>query len=897
MVRARLALWLLVAAGLPVLAGGPPRAGSVRFEFTSADPVYLGRDDVARVAGIRPGDPVGPDDLQYAIQNLYALNVFRSVEVYTDDAAAPQVVFRLDPFPMVDGLRWEGVRSIKRRELARTANVVRRMLLTDDMSDSIRAKIVDLYQEQGFLDASASLKLQPAPQGYDLTVAVDEGRRYRCRRPDAEMLDGQLLPEARALLGRLVNRFYARQALDKAQKEIRKIYQQKDYPAIRVEYFIDPDPDAATVTPVFLLDVGPRLGVRVEGHRVGRDDLQKTLAIYRLADVSPFAEEISRDDLASFLKNENVPVAAVRSTRRAAPEGAGEEIVFTVEKGERRRVPLRVEGIEALSRRSVLRGADVPDELGGTDPAVLAPVKGRIEKYYQQRGYMDAVVNFQVSQKHGQDRILAQVSEGALLRLGGVAVITGDVAMPDGLADRLGADRGQPFTADLVEKIRAEVSDRFSAGGYLVESIEVRQTRSGEQVDLEVTPRLGGPYELDNVVVIGRFSTRPSVMRRLIPLQGDRPLDMNGVYRAESGLYSSGIFENVSIEVPAVYGRENARNAVFNLREAPRFTFGYGLGYQEWEKVRGLVEINDGNFLGRGWNAGLLFRLSEKKALVQLSFFDEQILLGKYPFTLSIYALQEDQISYKSQQLSIFAQTSKPLNPISTLFFRLGFENIKNYDLQASYDPSELTREEEPLTLTSFSVNYLRDTRDSLVDPERGTVGSVSVAVAPNIFGVNTGFVKLFCQEQYYRMLVDSVVLAASFRLGWIAPFGGDDPVPISERFFAGGSNTLRGFAVDRAGPLDPETHEPLGGNALVIGNLELRFPIYKVVQGAVFYDVGNVFVDFASARWEDVSHSVGAGLRLKTPFGPIRLDFGYSLKDLPYDKRNQFFITIGNPF
>ena len=895
--RTRLALWLLIAAGLPVLAGDPPRAGAVRFEFKSGEPVYLTRSEVARVAGIRTGDPAGPDELQCAVQNLYTLNVFRSVEVYTGDAAAPEVVFRLDAFPMVDGLHWEGVRSVKRRELARTANVVRRMLLTDDMSPNIRTKIVDLYHDQGFLDASAGLKLAPGKQGDDLTVVVDEGRRYRCRRPDTEVLDGQLLPEVRVLLGRLVNRPYTRQTLDKTQKEIRKLYQDKNYPAIRVEYFIDADPDAATVTPVYLLDAGPRLSVQVEGHRVGREDLQKTLAIYRLGDVSPFAEEISRDDLAGFLKNEKVPVAAVRSSRRAAPGGEGEEVVFTVEKGERRRVPLRVEGIEVFSRRSVLRGADVPDELGGTDPAVLAPVKGRIEKYYQQRGYVDALVNFQVVPKHGKDQILAQVSEGTLFQLGGVAVNPGDAAMPEGLPGLLETERGQPFTADLVEKIRAEVSDRFSAEGYLVESIEVRQSRRGELVDLDVTPRLSGPYELDNVVVIGRFATRPAVMRRLIPLQGNRPLDTNSVYRAESGLYSSGIFESVTIEVPSVYGRENARNAIFNLREAPRFTFGYGLGYQEWEKVRGMVEINDGNFLGRGWNAGLLFRLSEKKTLVQLSFFDEQILLDKYPLSLSIYALQEDQVSYKSQQLSIFAQTSKPLSSISTLFFRLGFENIKNYDLQASYDPSELTREEEPLTLPSFSTTYLRDTRDSLTDPEQGTVSSVSVAVAPNIFGVHTGFVKLFCQEQYYRTVVDSVVLAASFRLGWIAPFGGDNPVPISERFFAGGSNTLRGFAVDRAGPLDPETHEPLGGNALVIGNLELRFPIYKMVQGAVFYDVGNVFVDFSSARWEDISHSVGAGLRLKTPFGPIRLDFGYSLKDLPYDKRDQFFITIGNPF
>jgi outer membrane protein insertion porin family len=888
---------LLLLPGLAVRGQELPRAGEIRFEFETDEPAYISRASLAGVAGIRSGQALSAEAFQFAIQNLYALKIFRSVAVYTEGTSGnPTVIFRLDAFPMISGIRWVGVRSLKNRELAQAANLDRGILLTDELHDQVGRKMTDLYRARGFLDASVELRLEPGKAGRNLVVTVREGRRYRLGRADVELLEGKLLPQARARLMRLTNRFYTQALLEKEQKELKKVYQDMDYPAVRVDQFIDADPVTAGVIPIFLLETGPRLQIRVEGAKISAEEMRKTLAVYRLGDVSAFSEEICREDLSRYFKQHGEPVAAVRSTRQPLPAGEGERLVFTVEKGQTHKIPLHLAGEEAFPGRIISREADVPDEVLEGDKGAAEAIKSRVERFYQSHGYLDTAVTMRREQSGDRIRLVAEITEGPRYRLGTVTVDSG-VPTSSVKLGRLEELRGRFLDSVLLEKVRAEVSDHFSSDGYIVENLDVRQEKTGDTVDIHIQPRLAGPYRLQNLVLIGRFSTRPSVLRRMMPLQEDQPLDIDGVYRAESALYASGIFENVTIDMPAVYGQRDAKNAVFKLREAPRYTFGYGFGYQEWERIRGMVEINDGNFLGRGWNAGLLFRLSQKKELVQLSFFDEKVLLGRYPLNLSLFALQEDQVSYKSRRLSIFAQTSKPLNTTSSLFLRLGFEEIKNYDLQASYNPSDLTREEEPLTLASLAATYLRDTRDNLTDPTAGGVRSASVTLAPNIFGVHTGFVNLFYQEQYYRTLVDSLVLAASFRFGSIHTFGQEGQVPISERFFAGGSNTLRGFAVDRAGPLDPVTHEPLGGNALVIGNLELRFPIYKMIQGAVFYDVGNVFSEFSKIALEDVTHSIGAGLRLKTPFGPIRLDFGYSLKDLPYDKRNQFFITIGNPF
>jgi outer membrane protein insertion porin family len=145
------------------------------------------------------------------------------------------------------------------------------------------------------------------------------------------------------------------------------------------------------------------------------------------------------------------------------------------------------------------------------------------------------------------------------------------------------------------------------------------------------------------------------------------------------------------------------------------------------------------------------------------------------------------------------------------------------------------------------------------------------------------------------------VLLASSFRFGAIYGFAGDRSIPLSERFFAGGSASLRGFDTDRAGPLGLD-NEPIGGNALLIGNLELQVPLIYRLRLAGFYDGGNVFSSLGAIRLSDFSHTVGFGLRVRTPFGPIRLDYGINLnlsptlRSLGY-RQGHFFLTLGPPF
>jgi outer membrane protein assembly factor BamA len=335
------------------------------------------------------------------------------------------------------------------------------------------------------------------------------------------------------------------------------------------------------------------------------------------------------------------------------------------------------------------------------------------------------------------------------------------------------------------------------------------------------------------------------------------------------------------------------------LHESNRFTVRYGFGYQEREKVRGTLEFSDLNFLGIGQRADIRLRGSsiEQQALFSFRQLQFRPLQVDSFFTFSY--LQRRDISFDSRRFSLSYQFSRPFTDHSWGMVRYNFKNVRISNSQVQI--SELGREDTPRNLSTFSVAFVTDTRDNYLDPTKGFFSSTDVGVTTKLLGSNDYF-SLFSQNSYYHRLPKSLLMASSFRFGAAHPFGGDLTIPISERYFAGGGSSLRGFEIDFAGPLDRNTYKPIGGNALVIGSLELRAPIFRFLHLAGFYDAGNVFSQISSIHFTDFSHTVGLGLRIKTPFGPLRADYGYNL-NLPGDLRKRgfdrghLFITIGPPF
>ncbi len=192
--------------------------------------------------------------------------------------------------------------------------------------------------------------------------------------------------------------------------------------------------------------------------------------------------------------------------------------------------------------------------------------------------------------------------------------------------------------------------------------------------------------------------------------------------------------------------------------------------------------------------------------------------------------------------------------------------------------------------LGNLGIGFVRDTRDNPFLPTRGTSISLGARLFARTLVSEYTFVKGQFAVSHVKRLQGGSFLASGVRIGLAFPYGSDEAVPISEAFFAGGDSTIRGFARDEVGPAS-------GGEALLILNEEFRFPIWRDLKGVIFYDAGNVYAQASDFDPSDLRHVLGAGLRLETAIGPIRLEYGRKLDREPGESTGEFFLSIGSAF
>jgi outer membrane protein assembly factor BamA len=277
-----------------------------------------------------------------------------------------------------------------------------------------------------------------------------------------------------------------------------------------------------------------------------------------------------------------------------------------------------------------------------------------------------------------------------------------------------------------------------------------------------------------------------------------------------------------------------------------------------------------------------------------------------------IYAAELAQASWQIEKI-LDAKRTK------TVRVRYSFQhtNLSNITI-----PELVLPQDQRVRLSTFSAEYVRDTRDQPLDAHHGIYQTLSFGVTPTALGSSSNFSRFLGQTAFYRPLKPWLTWANNFRIGFATPFAGSF-VPLSERFFSGGADSLRGFPINGAGPQRPVTvcgnpadastctiiSVPVGGHMLAIMNSEARFPLIKAnaidlpviksgLGAVVFYDGGNVYSNINFHQFtSNYTNSIGFGLRYHTPVGPLRIDIGHNLNAPPGVKSTQYFVTLGQAF
>jgi outer membrane protein insertion porin family len=866
-------------------------------------------DRYSSAIGIKAGDRITRSAVKKAIQALHDTGRFSHISVHAEmvnQGVALRFLLRLNYY--FSRFFIEGKLDLEGRLPWEVISLPVGERYTDEDLEAARQEVIGYLKSRGFYhpEVAARISRDEAKRQVDTTFMVQTGALATI---GSITIAG--VPAAEREAVRKEFRFkageeYQRRRLEERMDALKRFFVERGYLAAVAHLGEHYETADNTVALELQISNFGEVRVSVEGYKIRQEQLQQMLPVLAGEGLEPAVLEEGLRYLQDYMENQGYPESELR-IEEEKESGGVLNLRYVIDPG--RKVTVRdvlFRGNRAISDGELLSTIRIQParflqksvySVSKLDADVAA-----LQALYRASGYLEAVIIPLVVPHEDMTSltITFECAEGERSRTGQIAFRGNETIDDSALGDLIGLSPGGYYSPYLAERDRQIIIDAYNDMGFLQPRVTYRlgdpDRNGGYPIEFEIVE--GVQAVIDDIVIVGNDHTKESAIRRRFTFDAGEPLNLGSLIETQQALYDMGTFDFVRVAPQNPESRAPYQNVVVRVEEAQQFSLRYSLGYEQRAKVRGMLELHNLRIPGTQRRADLRFRLSSIERGAILSFRQSQISflpVNSY-FTLSVR--EKEEVSFDAFRVNLAYQYSRPIGDHSWGQFRYRFRNVRVSNLDAA---SEIGREDQPRNLSTFSAVYINDTRDNFMDPQRGFFSSTDLSLTTKLLGSNN-YVSLYTQNSYHRALPASLLAALGMRFGLALPYGGDDEIPISERYYAGGAYSLRGFETDLAGPLDPETDKPVGGNALLIGNLEIRYPLLRMIKIAGFYDVGNVFRTFRKISTNNISHTLGIGLRVRTPLGPVRVDYGYNM-NLPAELRDrgfgagQFFVTIGPPF
>jgi outer membrane protein insertion porin family len=939
-------------------------------QFPGVDP-----DEAAALLALTPlkvGEPLTRDALRDAMKALFASGRFADIQAEADRAetAGVRIRFLTTANYFVGIVMVEGVSANPTpNQLVSATRLQLGELHSQEKVDRALAGIQRVLEENGFHRAKVtnSEKRDEREHQVDLTFHVTPGPRAAVGeiivKGDSSYTAAEMNDIAGLHSGDLVIASRATRALQR----IRARYQKQDRLLAQVSLAGRTyHPERNTVDYTFQIDRGPVVEIAAEGFKLTRGTLRRLVPIYEEGAVDDDLLNEGRRNIENHLQGLGYFEATATASQHPVQDGKTLQVVYAIQPGERHKLAaIRISGNlyfpeELIRNRMTEQTAGRILNHGRYSEALLDQDVGNIQGMYRASGFRQAeVAGKLVTKYHGDPSLLAiqiEIREGAQTRVAWVKT-EGSYTLPQEQLPEISTAEGQGFDEASLADDRDAILGKYFDNGFPNAAVDVSYVTvppgpdERPRVGVTFTIHEGEQFFVHEVYLNGSHYTRPGVARRTLQVHPGEPLSQQNMLNSQRRLYDLGLFSEVDTAIQNPEGTESRKNVLITTREAKRYTFDYGGGVefqtgqpaigvnqplgQTGVSPRVLLGLNRINFGGRQQTLSMKTNLGrlQQRALVS---YDVPKLLNLenmhfnasvfYDNTIDVSTFTSERVEATFRNLQVlYRQRDRDL---TTFSYGFSYRRVKASNIQVSANLIPLLS--TPTRVGSPNFLYIRNRRDNDLETTRGSYTSLEGAVAASYFGSEADFSKVLMKNSTYYsfgrgfMNGRRFVFARSTTVGVENPFGntvildpsqsalsGETLIPLPERFFSGGGNSHRGFGLNQAGPRDPFTGFPVGGSAVFLNNLELRFPNVTVpylrdrIGFSVFHDMGNVFARPQEmlpsiGRWHQpdpavcfqppalgkvsqcnynyVSHAIGVGVRYQTPIGPLRFDFGYNL-------------------
>jgi outer membrane protein insertion porin family len=903
--------------------------------------------DLAQALPFQKGDLLHADDIASAIDNLFASGRFEDIVVTAEPSGDGVVVrFETQLTYFVGGLTVEGhIPSPPNRTQIASATelTLGTPFREEDLSKACDA-VRNLLTKNGMYQSTVTPEVTRDESAQQVFVTLRIAGKKRARY-DMPVIEGQtILPNSaivKATGWRLPIVHWWRQVTalrtGMGAQGVLAAYQKKDRLKASVDLEkLDYEADTGRVRPTLNIDPGPRVKVVALEASVSKKVLKRYVPVFEEHAVDNDLLVEGKRNLMDYFQEHGYYDVDI-DFRVLPPTDDLETIQYVISRGQRyKAAKLRIVGNhyfkeDTIRERMYMQAASFTMRRGRYSEAFQRKDEGTIGDLYRSNGFRDVVVKSQVTRnyrgKPGEIGVTVTIDEGPQWMVDNLSLVGVQQLTSKDIKSQLASIARQPFSEVNLASDRALVLTYYYERGFPDATFKADWVPSAtpHHVNVTYTVTEGNRQYVRRVITSGITTTRPSLVDKSITFHPGDPLSAVEQTEIQKNLYDLGVFARVDTAIQDPDGDTEHKYVIYNFEEANRYSLGVGFGLQAGRygipngnnlsspggstTASPLIslDVNRLNFLGIGQTVGLhlLYSLLERRGSAT---YEIPRFLGGKNRTVTFTVLYDDSfnvLTFASQREEASVQVSQKFSRSLHGNFQFAFRRVSVNDVVI---PVLLVPQlEQPVRIGILGASLQQDRRDNAADPHRGIYNTLDIGLASSVFASQRSFGRILARNATYHPLTKSIVLARQTQFGVIVPFdtptgiSAQESVPLGERFFGGGPDTLRAFAFDQAGPRDTgaplvpggpsssPTGLPLGGNALFYNNVELRFPLIgSNIGGVLFHDMGNVYsslsdmsLSFHQSGQKDFNYTaqaVGFGIRYKTPLGPLRLDLAYAL-------------------
>ncbi len=639
---------------------------------------------------------------------------------------------------------------------------------------------------------------------------------------------------------------------------------------------------------------GKKLNVKLEGvNSLSEKDLKNIITAHFHDKIN---ENIIRDSINSLITfyktNGFLEIKVIPLIEELENEW---EITYFINEGERKLIE-KIE-IDPDFFKEDLQNIIVSKEGSPFNPEELDNDRQRVEEYLKTKGYFYAkVFPPQLKDEANKISILFRIQEDKQIKIKMIDFEVKDNLLKSEVLEVLKPYKDYPFNETTFLEIKRKIREIYLKNGYSDVYIEGKYEIKDADAYINFKVDVGNQKYFGKSIILGNKKTKTKfIYKRFLPKEG-KPYDPYKLEEERQLLYKTGLFSRIELQPES---KDDSIDLIYHFEEMPAGAFEFGFGYGEYEKTKGFIDLSYINLFGMNKQIFSRIELSTIENRAYITYVDPW-LWKDLTFKSSLFFEKMDVKNIDTKNI---------IYKIRKYNASVGFEKkfLESFKAELLYEatysktwdviPEVVISDQDigELFISGIKASLIYDNRDNPFDPMKGWLAGVTSKLSNEFLGSDINFIKSSFYINKYTEVTKGLVLATSLRGGLTWLYGGTDNLPISERYFLGGRGTVRGYAQNTLGP--KQNNQPTGGNAFLMGNFEFRTYLGKNFFIVNFLDFGNVWKRVGDIDVSNLKYTTGAGLRYKTPVGPIRIDYGYKLNRQAGESHGEIHFSIGHAF